>query len=586
MLELMEMKCFLFNFNNEIFKSLIYYVSSSFFIFHLMLLFLIFLFLDNGVFLSFCFSLGGDFSFDYIFVFDKYSLGFSSFVLLISGVVFMYRGFYLEGDKTFNRYLYILFFFVISILLLIFRLNFFGIIIGWDGLGLVSFLLVIYYGNFSSLRSGILTVLTNRFGDIMIVISFFYFFSLGVFSERAFLFGDFRILIILLFFSSMTKRAQLPFSAWLPAAIAAPTPVSSLVHSSTLVTAGVYLIIRFYELFSYFFNSLIFCIFSLMTMFFSGFLAFFETDIKKVVAISTLRQLGVMMFSISLGEWVCAFFHIVCHALFKSLLFLRCGGFIMFSLGRQDFRTKGGYAFSSPFFFSVFCFSSLRLCGFPFLSGFFSKDLILEGALSEGSFFLIYFFFYISCMFSLIYRLRLFFFGLFLYENTGSFLSVSSFRVVFCFIMLLSFWSVVLGYLFGLVLFVDGFFFVFRLLKLLTFILLLVRFFFFLFIVALYYRIDRRVFFSDFFFMFWFSGDGFSYFSKIFGSFFFWENMWIELGGPKGFMSLFDKSCTYLTFFDTVFYKMIYIFVGLFTLYSLYFIWILNRALGLLLIGS
>ena len=136
--------------------------------------------------------------------------------------------------------------------------------------------------------------------------------------------------------------------------MAAPTPVSSLVHSSTLVTAGVYLLIRFYYSLSYFYSSLFFCVISLMTIFFGGLLAVYDCDLKKVIAISTLRQLGFIIYSISLGEWGFGFFHMLCHALYKSLLFLSGGVFINFSSGDQDVRFKGGLLFSSPFFFIVF----------------------------------------------------------------------------------------------------------------------------------------------------------------------------------------------------------------------------------------
>uniref|UniRef100_A0AAU6QDQ0 NADH:ubiquinone reductase (H(+)-translocating) n=1 Tax=Arrenurus rostratus TaxID=3136836 RepID=A0AAU6QDQ0_9ACAR len=549
---------------------MMYYISFFFFVFHLVSLLLLFMFFDSGVFFTFCFSLGGSFSMDYTFVFDKYSLGFSSFVLLISSVVFLYSGFYLSGDKTFYRYLYILFFFVLSMLMLIFSMNFFGIMLGWDGLGLVSFLLVIYYGNFSSLRSGILTVLTNRFGDMMMILSFFYFFSLGYFGESVFYLGDFSILMFLLFFSAMTKSAQLPFSAWLPAAMAAPTPVSSLVHSSTLVTAGVYLMIRFYEVFSFLLNSFAFSVFSLMTMFFSGLLAFFEMDMKKVVAMSTLSQLGVMMFSISLGEWVFCYFHMVCHALFKSLLFLSCGGFISFSLGGQDLRSKGGYIFSSPFFLSVFSFSSLSLCGFPFLSGFFSKDHILEGIMSGGLMVVFYLFFYASCMFTVIYSFRLFFWGLFFFCNSSVYVSFSSFKEVYLSMLVLSFWSVVSGGFFGFMMMFDNYMYMFSMLKVLTIMLMFFSIVVYFVMNKIKYSLGMKMFFSDLFYMFWFSGSGFSWISSIFGVFSTWELLWVEMMGPKGISSSIEGSSSYLVSVDSFFYKMIYVFVGIFLMYLMY----------------
>lgn len=180
----------------------------------------------------------------------------------------------------------------------------------------------------------------------------------------------------------MTKSAQIPFSSWLPAAMAAPTPVSALVHSSTLVTAGVFLIIRFYSFlssFSIFFYFLMFV--SVLTMLMAGVSACFEMDMKKVIALSTLSQLGVMMSSLALGLPLISFFHLCTHALFKALLFLCAGSFIHSCFHVQDFRLLGGLFYQMPFSVCCINIANLALCGSPFLSGFYSKDLILEGFL-------------------------------------------------------------------------------------------------------------------------------------------------------------------------------------------------------------
>jgi NADH-ubiquinone oxidoreductase chain 5 len=178
-----------------------------------------------------------------------------------------------------------------------------------------------------------------------------------------------------LLLAATTKRAQIPFSAWLPAAMAAPTPVSSLVHSSTLVTAGVYLIIRFNLIMM---NSFYLIIISLATMFLSGLRALFETDIKKVVALSTLRQLGLMIFSLSLTLKDLAFFHLISHALFKSLIFLCAGAYIHFYSNRQESREVLKIPFFSSLFSVYFIFSNFSLMGLFFFTGFYSKDFLLE----------------------------------------------------------------------------------------------------------------------------------------------------------------------------------------------------------------
>jgi NADH-ubiquinone oxidoreductase chain 5 len=281
-------------------------------------------------------------------------------------------------------------------------------------LGLVSFCLVVYYNNRNRLRSGILTIFTNRLGDGLFLLSFFFMFLTGTFFFDI-LFGSFYFLYFLIFFGGVTKSAQIPFSSWLPAAIAAPTPVSSLVHSSTLVTAGVYVLIRFNPVLDFVGRYASF--FCLLTMFLGGLGACFETDLKKVVAISTLSQLGLMVLVLSFGMWEMSYLHMVIHAFFKSILFLSSGYVIYFTFGGQDFRASGG--FRSFGLVHLFVFSRvLCLIGFPFLLGFYSKDTIIR----MFSFFFgvtFYSFFMLSCVLTVFYRLR-FFFLLFSLTRFGS----------------------------------------------------------------------------------------------------------------------------------------------------------------------
>jgi len=217
-------------------------------------------------------------------------------------------------------------------------------------------------------------------------------------------FNELKFVVIIIVIASITKRAQIPFSAWLPAAIAAPTPVSSLVHSSTLVTAGVYLIIRFNQLIGV---RIILFLVSSLTLLISGFGANFEFDLKKIIALSTLSQLGVIIISISLGFIDLAFFHLITHALFKSLLFLCAGGFIHEYKEIQDIRLLRNviniYPICSIFFFGC----SISLCGFPFLSGFYSKDLILEIFFLSNINIFIFILISVGTFFTLTYSLRL-----------------------------------------------------------------------------------------------------------------------------------------------------------------------------------
>nr|QZH55186.1 NADH dehydrogenase subunit 5 [Lardoglyphus konoi] len=343
------------------------------------------------------------------FCVDFISLFFFSVVSLISSVVFIYSKYYMgsylsDQSKDNFRFFYLLFLFVISMFFLVFSSSWLTVMLGWDGLGLVSFLLVIYYNNPSSLDSGLITVFTNRVGDCLFILSFIFMFYCGWTSSLSFLTYVYCFLfIVILGVGCITKSAQIPFSSWLPAAMAAPTPVSSLVHSSTLVTAGVYLLVRFNFLLMEFYNILM--VVSLLTVFVAGLCALYEMDFKKVVAMSTLSQLGFMIFSISMGYWILAYLHMMFHAFFKSVLFLSTGNLMHFFLGDQDSRYFGtlGNSFFSKLFFSMSC---LSLMGFPFSLGFYSKDLILGGYLFEFSG-MCGVVFFISCCFTVSYSLRL-----------------------------------------------------------------------------------------------------------------------------------------------------------------------------------
>lgn len=295
-------------------------------------------------------------------------------VSLISSIVLIFRIEYIRTDPHPNRFTLTLLLFIIRILALIFGVDLITILLGWDGLGLTSFALVIFYQNETSLRAGLITALRNRIGDARLIITIGLIVPLGRFS--AFYMGDLREFTApLLILTRITKRAQIPFSAWLPAAIAAPTPVSALVHSSTLVTAGIYLLYRFFNLLPIEgLRSLKFL--GRITIIISGIGASLEKDIKKVIALSTLRQLGVIVISLGCNLPLLAYFHLLRHALFKALLFLRVGVFIHSMFGGQDFRLGG--CRNVPLTTRILLICNISLRGIPFLSGFYSKDLILE----------------------------------------------------------------------------------------------------------------------------------------------------------------------------------------------------------------
>jgi NADH-ubiquinone oxidoreductase chain 5 len=325
-----------------------------------------------------------------VFILDFYSILFSIVVLLISSMIFFYSKYYIDEDKNQLGFGLLLTLFVLSILFLIFSPNLVMLLLGWDGLGLTSYLLVVYYIRFSSSVAGIVTFLTNRLGDVFFLFSIgfiFFYGSWDFYSNKL----VFYLLSFFLIFSFITKRAQVPFSSWLPMAIAAPTPVSSLVHSSTLVTAGVFLLIRFNFMvipLSYFLLVL-----RVMTLLIAGVIANFEWDLKKLIALSTLSQLGFMIFSYSIGLVLFSFFHLIRHALFKASLFMSSGVIIHSMDNRQEFRNSGLFTQVKPLLSMAVVVCLICLCGFPFTSGFFSKDLILDGG--ACSFLLTFFFFFL-----------------------------------------------------------------------------------------------------------------------------------------------------------------------------------------------
>nr|QUB07170.1 NADH dehydrogenase subunit 5 [Sagra femorata] len=372
--------------------------------------------LDYSVIIEFNMISVGASSFSPVFLFDWMSLLFMSFVMFISSMVIFYSGEYMLGDKSFTRFILLVVMFVFSMILMILSPNLVSILLGWDGLGLVSYCLVIYYQNVKSSSAGMLTALSNRIGDVALLMAIGWMLNFGSWSFIYYLdvIKDNWLMQIITFFvvlASLTKSAQIPFSSWLPAAMAAPTPVSSLVHSSTLVTAGVYLLVRFQPAFSYSISTCLVFLSSL-TMFMSGLGANFEYDLKKIIALSTLSQLGLMMSILALGDVNVAFFHLLTHALFKALLFM-CSGSFIHSMGNyQDIRFMGAMIKHLPLTCTFFNICNFSLCGLPFLSGFYSKDLGVEIMSFNYVSFYIYMIFYLSVGLTVSYSFRLFYYSL------------------------------------------------------------------------------------------------------------------------------------------------------------------------------
>jgi len=306
---------------------------------------------------------------------------FSIIVLFISRNVLKFSKEYIKNDLNNLRFTYLVLIFVISINMLIYIPNILCLLIGWDGLGITSFILIIYYNNPRSLRAGILTIITNRLGDVFLLISIRITMNTGEFlpifhlvTNKYFFYQWFGILV-----AAITKRAQLPFSSWLPAAIAAPTPVSALVHSSTLVTAGIFILYRFNIIITHSkIIQLIIIISRILTILTAGTMAIYENDIKKIIALSTLSQLGLIAIPITINIPILRFFHIAAHAIFKALLFISAGTLIIQNDHKQDIRLFGSFSKLTPLTSSSIIISSIALIGIPFITGYYSKHKIIE----------------------------------------------------------------------------------------------------------------------------------------------------------------------------------------------------------------
>nr|VFU78808.1 NADH dehydrogenase subunit 5 [Proasellus arthrodilus] len=363
------------------------------------------------------------------FYIDGSGLMFLSFVLAISSAVLLFSGSYMREDYHMTRFIFLVLLFVLSMGLLIMSLNMISLLLGWDGLGVVSYVLVVYYQNEKSNAAGMITALTNRVGDAAIMLTIGFMVEMGswnfMYTAEDAMPKEIIFLGLMVMLASITKSAQMPFSAWLPAAMAAPTPVSALVHSSTLVTAGVYLMIRFHPLFTETKMMGLLALTAFLTTLMSSVSALKECDLKKIVALSTLSQLGVMVMTLSLGFPQLALYHLMTHATFKALLFM-CSGKIIHTMGdTQDIRGMGNLVCSMPLTAAFFNLANLALCGFPFLAGFYSKDMLVEVILMNDTNIMSLFLMCLMVGLSSAYSVRLAFLSLFNAPSTPAVMGTS-----------------------------------------------------------------------------------------------------------------------------------------------------------------
>lgn len=343
---------------------------------------------------------------------DFISTTFASGVLLISLSVMFFGVYYLKGILNFSQFYITLGVFILSMLTLIFRPNIFSLILGWDGLGVSSYLLVIFYKRTKSLNAGLLTGVSNRVGDGLILVSLGGIMIHPVLALPLLTSSMIRpnnSVMLLILVATRTKRAQLPFRAWLPAAIAAPTPVSALVHSSTLVTAGIYLLLRLSSSIPFIYLWL-FAILGTTTMLLARLSAIKETDGKKIVALSTLSQLGVIVTGFRFRISRLVFFHLLTHAFFKALLFISTGYVIHNSNNYQDLRRMGGRIKRLSINVRVTIRAKTRLAGLPFFAAFYSKESLLESLrISVSGLMLVYILIISGVILTILYSARFIF---------------------------------------------------------------------------------------------------------------------------------------------------------------------------------
>lgn len=352
------------------------------------------------------------------FIFDSLTVSMLIPVLIVSSLVHIYSIGYMSDDPHNQRFFSYLSLFTFMMIILVTSNNFLLMFVGWEGVGVCSYLLVsFWFTRIAANQSSISAFLTNRVGDCFLTIGMFaILWSCGnidystVFSIAPYM-TEYVITIIgiCLLIGAMAKSSQIGLHVWLPMAMEGPTPVSALIHAATMVTAGVYLLMRSSPLIEYSNTVLLLCLWiGAITTVFSSLIGLFQQDIKKVIAYSTMSQLGMMVIAIGLSSYNLALFHLVNHAFYKALLFLGAGAVIHAVSDNQDFRKYGGLKAFLPLTYSVMLIASLSLVAFPFMTGFYSKDFILESAYGQFYFSstVVYFISTLGAMFTTLYSVK------------------------------------------------------------------------------------------------------------------------------------------------------------------------------------
>ena len=330
------------------------------------------------------------------FLFDQLTVSMFIPVLYISSLIHIFSTDYMSEDPHNQRFFSYLSLFTFFMLLLVSGANYFVMFVGWEGIGIVSYLLInFWFTRLQANKAAILALTMNRVGDMGLSIGFFAIFALfgsidyaTVFSLGSYM-NETAITIIglLLLSGAMAKSSQIPLHSWLPGSMEGPTPVSALIHAATLVTAGLYLLVRSSPILEYSSTALlVITLVGASTAFFAATCGLVQNDLKRIIAFSTISQLGYMVMAVGLSQYNVALMHVVNHAFFKALLFLGAGAVIHSFADQQDIRKMGGLINFLPFTYTAMLVGSLSLLATPWLTGFYSKDLIIELAFAQYSF--------------------------------------------------------------------------------------------------------------------------------------------------------------------------------------------------------
>ncbi len=340
---------------------------------------------------------------NWAFFFDTLTYVMLTVVTGVSVLVHLYSTEYMSHDPHLSRFMSYLSLFTFFMIILVTGDNFIQMFVGWEGVGLCSYLLInFWFTRLQANKAAIKAMIVNRISDLILVLGilvlftnlktveyFSTFATISILQKYTFLFLNYHwsiidILCILIFIGAMGKSAQIFLHIWLPDAMEGPTPVSALIHAATMVTAGVYLVARCSPIFEYSILTLkIVTIIGALTAFFASTIGLVQNDMKKIIAYSTCSQLGYMFFACGLSNYSLGVFHLSNHACFKALLFLGAGSVIHAMGDEQDIRKMGGLRRILPYTYMMFLIGSLALIGFPFLTGFYSKDVILEIAFAS-----------------------------------------------------------------------------------------------------------------------------------------------------------------------------------------------------------